>query len=158
MPLELCGLAAWTHRHCGIYGPHLALGPVSSQNVFDFCRHSGHRKHLRGAGLPGHRIRMVVFVSWIWPVVYASGGIDTTTQACACGTKTEPADSCTQGITVMPVRKVTENGRTGYQWGTTGKTYFGPGARAQAEAQGRAARAAGYRSTSGHKPGRTRGR
>lgn len=57
----------------------------------------------------------------------------------------------------MPVRKVTENGRTGYRWGTSGKTYFGPGGKAKAEAQGRAAYAAGYRSTVGGQQRRTRG-
>lgn len=47
----------------------------------------------------------------------------------------------------MPVRKVTVNGQTGYRWGSSGKTYFGPGAQARAAAQGRAAHAAGYRDT-----------
>ena len=46
----------------------------------------------------------------------------------------------------MPVRKVTRQGKTGYQWGTSGKVYTGPGARNKAAAQGRAAYAAGYRS------------
>ena len=45
----------------------------------------------------------------------------------------------------MPVRKVTRQGRTGYQWGTSGKVYTGSGARSRAAAQGRAAYAAGYR-------------
>lgn len=40
----------------------------------------------------------------------------------------------------MPVRKVSG----GYQWGSKGKVYKGPGARAKAAAQGRAAYAAGY--------------
>lgn len=58
----------------------------------------------------------------------------------------------------MPVRKVTENGRTGYKWGSSGKTYFGPGAKAKAETQGRAVRAAGYGGSSSNKQRRTRGR
>lgn len=46
----------------------------------------------------------------------------------------------------MPVRRVTgPNGRVGYQWGTTGKVYTGPGARERAERQGRAIYATGYR-------------
>lgn len=45
----------------------------------------------------------------------------------------------------MPVRKVTRQGKTGYQWGTSGKVYTGPGAQKKAAAQGRAAYAAGYR-------------
>lgn len=45
----------------------------------------------------------------------------------------------------MPVRKVTRQGKTGYQWGTTGHVYTGPGAKKRAEAQGRAIYASGYR-------------
>ena len=45
----------------------------------------------------------------------------------------------------MPVHKVRENGRVGYRWGNSGKTYFGPGAMDRAAAQGRAAYAAGYK-------------
>lgn len=45
----------------------------------------------------------------------------------------------------MPVRKVTKDGKTGYQWGTTGRIYTGPGAKEKAAAQGRAAYASGYR-------------
>jgi hypothetical protein len=56
----------------------------------------------------------------------------------------------------MPVRKVTVNGRTGYQWGS-GKVYTGPGAQAKAAAQGRAAYASGYRSTVSGQQRRTRG-
>lgn len=56
----------------------------------------------------------------------------------------------------MPVRKVTVNGRTGYRWGS-GKTYFGPGAQARAQAQGRAAYASGYRSKNSGQQRRTRG-
>ena len=52
----------------------------------------------------------------------------------------------------MPVQTVTtqRNGRTvmGYRWGTSGKVYTGPGARAKAALQGSAARAAGYRGKS----------
>lgn len=40
----------------------------------------------------------------------------------------------------MPVRKVAG----GYQWGKHGKVYKGPGAKAKAARQGRAAHAAGY--------------
>ena len=49
----------------------------------------------------------------------------------------------------MPVHLVhtTRNGKPieGYRWGNHGKIYFGPGAKAKAAAQGRAAYAAGYR-------------
>jgi len=49
----------------------------------------------------------------------------------------------------MPVRKVqtTRNGQpvSGYKWGDSGKIYTGPGAKAKAEAQGRAAYASGYK-------------
>jgi len=45
----------------------------------------------------------------------------------------------------MPVHKVRENGRVGYQWGNSGKVYFGPGAMRRARRQGQAAHAAGYR-------------
>lgn len=46
----------------------------------------------------------------------------------------------------MPVRKVQlPGGKTGYQWGTSGKVYTGPGAQQKAQSQGRAAYAAGYR-------------
>lgn len=41
----------------------------------------------------------------------------------------------------MPVRKV----GGGYQWGSKGKIYKGPGAAAKAAKQGRAAYANGYR-------------
>lgn len=41
----------------------------------------------------------------------------------------------------MPVRAITENGRKGYQWGSSGKKYFGSGARAKAAAQGIAIKA-----------------
>lgn len=58
----------------------------------------------------------------------------------------------------MPVRKVMQNGRTGYRWGSSGKTYFGPGAESKAQAQGRAVYAAGYRSTVSGQQTRTRGR
>ncbi len=47
----------------------------------------------------------------------------------------------------MPVRKVTVGSRTGYRWGTSGKTYYGSGAKQKAQAQGRAAYASGYRGT-----------
>lgn len=48
----------------------------------------------------------------------------------------------------MPVRKVTQNGKTGYQWGSSGKVFTGPGAKQRAAAQGRAAYASGYRGSS----------
>lgn len=42
----------------------------------------------------------------------------------------------------MPVAKVSG----GYRWGAKGKTYRGRGAKAKAEAQGRAAHESGYQS------------
>ena len=45
----------------------------------------------------------------------------------------------------MPVRKVQVNGKTGYKWGTSGKTYTGLGAEKKARAQGRAIYASGYK-------------
>ncbi len=51
----------------------------------------------------------------------------------------------------MPVRKVMKDGKTGYQWGTTGRVYTGAGAREKAQAQGRAAYASGYRGTNNGK-------
>jgi hypothetical protein len=46
----------------------------------------------------------------------------------------------------MPVMRVIgPNGKTGYRWGTSGKVYTGPDAKARAERQGRAARASGYK-------------
>lgn len=49
----------------------------------------------------------------------------------------------------MPVHSVrtTRNGKpvSGYRWGSSGKIYTGPGAKAKAAAQGRAAYAAGYK-------------
>jgi len=48
----------------------------------------------------------------------------------------------------MPVHKATKNGKQGYQWGSHGRVYTGPGAQAKAAAQGRAAHAAGYRGSS----------
>ena len=45
----------------------------------------------------------------------------------------------------MPVHKVREKGRVGYQWGTSGKVYFGPGAAEKAAKQGQAAWANGYK-------------
>ncbi len=47
----------------------------------------------------------------------------------------------------MPVHKVGD----GYRWGNHGKIYKGKGARAKAEAQGRAAYANGYKSKSSKK-------
>ena len=41
----------------------------------------------------------------------------------------------------MPVHKA----RSGWQWGSSGKIYTGPGAKEKAAAQGRAAYAHGYR-------------
>jgi len=40
----------------------------------------------------------------------------------------------------MPVQKV----GSGYRWGKTGKVYTGPGAKAKAALQGKAAHASGY--------------
>jgi hypothetical protein len=52
----------------------------------------------------------------------------------------------------MPVMRVQgPNGRIGYRWGTTGKIYTGPDARARAAAQGRAAYRSGYRPPPGEK-------
>ncbi len=48
----------------------------------------------------------------------------------------------------MPVHKVsTPKGKKGpcYKWGSSGKTYCGPGSKAKAGKQGRAAYASGYR-------------
>ena len=49
----------------------------------------------------------------------------------------------------MPVKKIntTRQGKpaTGYKWGESGKVYTGPGAKAKAAAQGRAAYASGYK-------------
>ena len=45
----------------------------------------------------------------------------------------------------MPVRKVIKDGKVGYQWGTSGRVYTGPGAAQKAAQQGQAAYAAGYR-------------
>lgn len=51
----------------------------------------------------------------------------------------------------MPVHKVqtTRHGKptTGYKWGNHGHVYTGPGAKARAERQGRAAYANGYKGT-----------
>jgi len=45
----------------------------------------------------------------------------------------------------MPVHKITHKGQICYRWGTSGKIYCGVGARANAERQGRAAYAQGYK-------------
>jgi hypothetical protein len=45
----------------------------------------------------------------------------------------------------MPLRKITQNNRTGYQWGESGKRYFGRGARMRALRQARAIYASGYK-------------
>lgn len=42
----------------------------------------------------------------------------------------------------MPVHKTKDGG---YQWGKSGKIYYGQGAKKKAEAQGRAIRARGYK-------------
>ena len=47
----------------------------------------------------------------------------------------------------MPVHKVMTNGKTGYQWGNSGKVYTGAGAQARAARQGQAAYANGYKGT-----------
>jgi len=41
----------------------------------------------------------------------------------------------------MPIHKVTKNGKTGYQWGTTGKAYFGTDAKKKATDQAQAIKA-----------------
>ena len=51
----------------------------------------------------------------------------------------------------MPVHKVTKNGKTGYQWGSHGKIYTGPGAKERAAKQGQAAYANGYQGSKVHK-------
>jgi hypothetical protein len=45
----------------------------------------------------------------------------------------------------MPVHKVTKNGKTGYQWGNSGKVYTGKDAEKKASEQGRAAHANGFK-------------
>jgi hypothetical protein len=45
----------------------------------------------------------------------------------------------------MPVHKVTKKGKVGYQWGTSGKVYWGYAAAQKASAQGRAIYASGYK-------------
>lgn len=47
----------------------------------------------------------------------------------------------------MPVHK----SGGGYQWGSSGKVYKGPGAKAKAAAQGRAVRASGWKEKGGKK-------
>jgi hypothetical protein len=54
----------------------------------------------------------------------------------------------------MPVHRATKNGKSGWQWGSSGKVYTGPGAQARAAAQGRAAHAAKYKSMTKHQKGR----
>ena len=44
----------------------------------------------------------------------------------------------------MPVMRCMKNGKPGWKWGQSGTCYTGPGAKGKAEAQGRAAYAAGY--------------
>ena len=44
----------------------------------------------------------------------------------------------------MPVHKVRQGNKVGYQWGTSGRIYFGAGAAEKAAKQGQAAYAAGY--------------
>ena len=56
----------------------------------------------------------------------------------------------------MPVHKANKDGKSGYQWGTTGKVYTGAGAQAKAAKQGQAAYANGYKGTS--KPMKSSGR
>lgn len=45
----------------------------------------------------------------------------------------------------MPIKRVVKDGRVGYKWGSSGHTYFGPGARQRAARQAAAAYAAGYK-------------
>ena len=58
----------------------------------------------------------------------------------------------------MPVHKVMQNGKTGYQWGQHGKVYTGPGAKDKAAAQGRAAHANGYTGKDNNKSTGSKGR
>jgi hypothetical protein len=58
----------------------------------------------------------------------------------------------------MPVHKATNSaGKSGYQWGTTGKIYTGAGAQTKAAKQGQAAYANGYKGGA-NKPMRNTGR
>lgn len=41
----------------------------------------------------------------------------------------------------MPVHPVYKNGKIGYQWGKTGKVYFGPQGKQKAQQQGAAIKA-----------------
>ena len=45
----------------------------------------------------------------------------------------------------MPVHKVTKDGKTGYKWGRSGKSYYGRGSKQRAEQQERAIYASGYK-------------
>ena len=45
----------------------------------------------------------------------------------------------------MPVRKVVQDGKTGYKWGSSGKAYFGANAKEKAQQQARAIYASGYK-------------
>jgi len=45
----------------------------------------------------------------------------------------------------MPCHACIEKGKRGWKWGSKGKCYTGPGAKAKCERQGRAAFAGGYR-------------
>ena len=45
----------------------------------------------------------------------------------------------------MPVHKVTRGNKTGFQWGKSGKVYFGKNAKKKATTQARAIYASGYK-------------
>lgn len=45
----------------------------------------------------------------------------------------------------MPVHKVTKDGKTGYKWGRSGKSYYGRDAKKKAAEQARAIYASGYK-------------
>ena len=45
----------------------------------------------------------------------------------------------------MPCHECMDKGKRGWKWGSKGKCYTGPGAKAKCERQGRAAHAGGYR-------------
>lgn len=44
----------------------------------------------------------------------------------------------------MPVKRCSSGGKSGWKWGDSGKCYTGANAKKKAQAQGRAAYAAGY--------------
>lgn len=48
----------------------------------------------------------------------------------------------------MPAQRCSKNGKPGWKWGASGTCYTGPGAKAKANRQGRAAYASGYKGKS----------